>query len=93
MVTKNELALGKQVLGAEIVENLKVPHAAHLWFVQYMVKLKNLEDERIVKIVWHVKAKSLVDGQNLSQEVGGYFAVSSPQSNIGMQKVGSRNRK
>ena len=81
MVTKNELALGKQVLGAEIVENLKVPHAAHLWFVQYMVKLKNLEDERIVKIVWHVKAKSLVDGQNICQEVGGYFAGSRPQNN------------
>ena len=69
------------MLGAEIVENLKVPHAAHLWFVQYMVKLKNLEDERIVKIVWHVKAKSLVDGQNLSQEVGGYFAGRGPQNN------------
>ena len=76
MVTKNELALGKQVLGAEIVEILKVSHAAHLWFVRYMVKLKNLEDKRIVKIVWHVKAKPLVDGQNLCQEVGGYFAGS-----------------
>ena len=41
-----------------------------------MVKLKNLKDKRIVKIVWHVKAKPLVDGQNLCQEVGGYFAGS-----------------
>ena len=32
---QNELALGKQVLGAEIVENLKVPHVPHLRFGLY----------------------------------------------------------